>query len=561
VRHGPKVVRLSKSDSTRMGAFGSVALGVAMTLVFGLLVLPVAIVALPELGSTASANGVPLQNGDVLASVGNGEIDNYSPSGALNDTLNNGTNAHFTTGGCFDTSGDFFVANFDSNSLSEFGPDGSLLNSTWATDPSNPESCTVDVHNDVFVGGPGAPIIYEYNSSGTLINSFNVQGGSGTGGTDWVDLEADECTLLYTGQGSEILSYNVCTQTQNPDFATGLPQPCFGLRIRPNGDVMVACASKVIRLNAAGIQKQSYTIPGASQLFSMNLDPDNSTFWTGDDTNGEVFRVSIASGFVMSSFNTAPAVGLFGVTLVGAINVSFPTVTLSPSTQTLTNGQTATVTAKIKNPEGSIDDQTVNFSVSGANTASGTGITNASGVTTFSYMGTNPGPDTVTATFSSAPGTATGTATVIWNPQICDSNSWPTQVTGAPTVFPNSPRGFYIGSNAAATFSLFVTQHQVTPVDRKPFSGTITTDGSFENVKAIRLEPSDTYSVSADLHTLTFNFLNVGHIDGLSFVATCGSTITFNLNFNNASAKPSMINLGRPSTNPSANPFTFTRSS
>jgi hypothetical protein len=559
MRLDPKLARLSKSDSRRLSAFGSVALGVAFTLVSGLLALPVATIALPVFDGTASANGVPLQPGDVLASVGDGEVDNFSPSGALNDTLNNGTNATFTTGGCFDTSGDFFVTNFDSNSLSEFDAAGNLVQSTWATAPSLPESCTVNAQNDVFVGGQGAPIIREFDPSGALINSFNVQGGSGTGGTDWVDL-ADQCTLLYTGQGSEILSYNVCTKTQNPEFASGLPGPCFGLRVRPNGDVMVACASEVIRFNKAGVQKQTYTIPAAGQLFSINLDPDNSTFWTGDDTTGEVFHVSILSGSVLSAFGTSPAQGLFGLALVGEINTSLPTLTLSPSTQMHTVGQTATVTAKIKNPVGSIDGQTVNFSVSGANTASGTATTDASGKATFSYVGTNPGPDTVTATFTSTAGTATGTATVTWTSQTCDSGSWPTQVNGVPAVFPNMPRGYYIGANAAGTFNFEVTQHQTSAPVRNLFSGTITTDGSFQNVAAIRLEPRDSFSVSPDLHTLTVRFDNVGHIDGIRFTAMCGSTITFNLNFKGAPARLSMINLGRPSTNPSGNPFTFTRS-
>ncbi len=557
MRHDPRAVRLSKSESGRLSPFKPIALGVVITLVLGLLALPIASIALPALTTTASANGVPLLAGDVLASVGDGEVDNYSPTGTLNDTLNNGTGADFTTGGCFDTSGDFFVTNFDSNSLSEFSPAGNLLQSTWATEPSVPESCTVNAQNDVFVGGPGAPVIYEYNPSGALIKSFNVQGGSGTGGTDWVNLEADQCTLLYTGDGSEILSYNVCTQTQNPDFATGLPEPCFELRIRPNGDVMVACASEVIRFNSAGTRQQTYTIPDAGELFSMNLDPDNSTFWTGDDTSGEIYHVSIASGSVINAFNSAPAVGLFGVTLVGAINVALPTVTLSPSTQTLTTEQTATVTAQVTNPGGSIDGQTVNFSVSGANTASGPGTTNASGQTTFSYVGTNPGMDTVTATFSSA----TGTATVTWNPPNCDSGDWPRQVTGTPTVYPNLPNGFYIGANADGVFSLEVTHRESNPLVFYRFSGTVTTDGIFNDVNGIRLEKNDKYSVSADKHSLTFSFKNVGHIDGISFLPMCGSMISFNLSIKSAPAATSKINLGVPSTNPSSNPFTFTRSS
>jgi hypothetical protein len=530
------------------------AFGAAITLVLGLLTLPVASIALPVLDTPASANGVPLQTGDVLASVGNGEVDNYSGSGGLNDTLNDGTGATNTTGVCFDTSGDLFVTNFLSDTLSEFSPAGNLVHSTWATEPSTPESCTVNAQNDVFVGGPGAPVIYEYDPSGTLINSFQVQGGSGTGGTDWVDLESDDCTLLYTGEGSAILSYNVCTHTQNPDFATGLPGPCFELRIRPNGDVMVACASEVIRLDSAGTQQQTYTIPNTGELFSMNLDPDNSTFWTGDDTTGEVFHVGIGSGNVVSSFNSSPPVGLFGLALVGAINVATPTVTLSPSTQTLNTGQTATVTATITNPGGSIDGQTVNFTVSGANSASGSATTNASGQAQFSYVGTNSGSDAIDATF----GGATGTASVTWT---CDSGPWPTQVRGVPTVHPNMPEGFYIGVNADGVFSMEVTHRQLNPRVYYHFSGTVTTDGSFTNVTPITLEKGDHFSVSTDQHTLTFDFLNGGDIDGVSFVPMCGSTIGFNLAIKGAPARTSKINLGSPSTNPGGNPFAFSRSS
>ena len=358
----------------------------------------------------AGADGVALKAEDVLASVGNGLVDNYSPSGTLLDTLDTTTDASYTTGGCFDSSGDFFVTDFDSNEISEFNASGNLVNSDWASPSNSPESCTVDASNDIYVGGPGGPIVYEYNSSGTQLNAFSVAGGSGTGGTDWLDLESDQCTLLYTGEGSEILSYNACTQTQNPDFATGLPEPCFALRIRPDGDVMVACASEVLRFNSTGTLLQTYTIPNSSTLFAMNLDPDNTSFWTGDIDNGTVSHIDIATGDVLTQFNSSPGTSLAGLTLVGGIIVSQPTLTLSPPTASANVGSSDTVTATITNPGGSISDQTVDFSVSGANTTTGTATTNASGQATFSYVAANVGSDTVTGTFLSA----TGTATVTW---------------------------------------------------------------------------------------------------------------------------------------------------
>ena len=143
----------------------------------------------------------------------------------------------------------------------------------------------------------------------------------------------------------------------------------------------------------------------------------------------------------------------------------------------------------------------------------------------------------------------------------CPSGPWPAQVTGGPNVTAGMNQGFYIGANTNGTFSLEVTHHKMTPRVLYHFSGTVTTDGTFDNVSAISLEKEDTFSVSPDQHTLTLNFNNGGDIDGVSFVPTCGSTITFNLSIKSASADTSRINLGKPSTNPSSNPFTFTRPS
>ncbi len=142
---------------------------------------------------------------------------------------------------------------------------------------------------------------------------------------------------------------------------------------------------------------------------------------------------------------------------------------------------------------------------------------------------------------------------------FCPSGPWPAQVTGVPNVKPGMKQGFYIGVKADGAFSLRVTRPKTNPRVFYHFSGTVTTDGSFVDVEPITLEKGDVYAVSPDGHTLTFDFNNGGDIDGLSFLPMCGSTITFDLSIKNASAATSRINLGVPSTNPSSNPFTFTR--
>jgi hypothetical protein len=382
-------------------------------------------IALVAPAQAADADGIPLAPGDVLAGTGAGQVKHFSPGGKPLDTLDTTTGSNFTTGMCFNSSGDLFVTNFSSSTISEFDRGGNLLKATWATLPTSPaeispESCTIDASDHMYVGNPNSPTptIYEFNTSGTQINSFAVTGGSGTGGTDWLDLAADQCTILYTGEGSEILSYNACFDTQEPALTTSLPAPCFELRIRPNGEVMVACASEVVRLDSTGNVLQTYHVPGSSSLFSMSLDPDNSSFWTGDSSNGEVFQLEIASGSVVRSFNSSPTVQLLGLAIVGGIVVSQqPTLTLTPPTATGTVGTSNTVTATITNPGGSVSGQLVSFGVKGANTASGTGTTNTSGQASFTYTGTNAGTDAITASFTNEGGaTATGKASVNWVP-------------------------------------------------------------------------------------------------------------------------------------------------
>jgi hypothetical protein len=129
-------------------------------------------------------------------------------------------------------------------------------------------------------------------------------------GVDWIDLSADQCTIFYTSEGSSVKRFNVCTQTQLSDLAKGLDGQCFALRIRLNGEVMVACDSAVYRLSNTGATLQTYALPEQS-LFAMNLDPDGTSFWSAAFEGSTLYRVDIASGKVLGGIHSdVSAVGL-----------------------------------------------------------------------------------------------------------------------------------------------------------------------------------------------------------------------------------------------------------
>jgi hypothetical protein len=80
-------------------------------------------------------------------------------------------------------------------------------------------------------------------------------GGNDTGGTDWTGLLLDGHTIIYDGEGTKLLSYNLLTQTQNPDFTSAATEDAlfhiFAFRVIPNGpdagDVLLANSIDAVR--------------------------------------------------------------------------------------------------------------------------------------------------------------------------------------------------------------------------------------------------------------------------------------------------------------------------
>jgi len=106
------------------------------------------------------------------------------------------------------------------------------------------------------------------------------------------------------------------------------------------------------------------------------------------------------------------------VAALGGAEVTIPGFVLSPTTATNPVNTPHTVTITVSTTTGGVTlpvaGVTVNFAVTGANTASGSCVTDANGQCTFSYTGTNGGTDTITATATVAGQAQTATATKEW---------------------------------------------------------------------------------------------------------------------------------------------------
>ena len=273
---------------------------------------------------TGTAQAVQFQEGDVFAAIGSGQVEHYDSAGVLLETLNT-TRGGFTTGMAFDSAGNLYVTNFSDSSVSRFDTQGNLTDAVFVDSQVgnlSSESIVFAANGDFYVGhADGAADIEKYAADGTYLQSFDV--ATTARGSDWIDLAADQTTLLYTSENFEVLAYDTATDTQLADFAALDDRAAFALRILDDGGVLVSDSINVKRLDSAGNTIQTYDVLGNNGFFSLNLDADGTSFWAGDFGTGDLFKFDMASGTLLQTISTGSA-SLFGVTVFGEKTAAIP---------------------------------------------------------------------------------------------------------------------------------------------------------------------------------------------------------------------------------------------
>ena len=248
-------------------------------------------------------------------------------------TLSTGQMGTPTGSSTHDAGGNLYVTDFNGNAVFKFDTSGTLVGTFGTGYNADPESIVFDAAGNAFVGqAGGSHNLLEFDSSGMLIHTFSpaIQ----RQGTDWIDLASDQHTIFYTSEGSSVKRFDTAMGgSQLGDFASlGATDSLFALRLLSDGGLLVADVtnadtatptSKVVRLKSDGSVAQTYTIAGANFLFSLNLDPDGTSFWTGDSQNGNLYKVDIATGTVEETIPTGELNGrLNGVSVFGEIQAS-----------------------------------------------------------------------------------------------------------------------------------------------------------------------------------------------------------------------------------------------
>jgi hypothetical protein len=155
---------------------------------------------------------------------------------------------------------------------------------------------------------------------------------------------------------------------------------------------------------------------------------------------------------------------------------------------------------------------------------------------------------------TAAAATSVTTATDGVSTTACSGGPWPWSVQGAPAFHAGSPAGDYLWHGSTG-WHLRVTHIGTYAV---VFSGTIRANQPL-HVTGYRLEPEDSFTLSADGLSLTYRFRNHGGLDGLDFTTECATRLGVGGRMNGVPLPVRRIWLGHAGRHPLQNPFVILR--
>ena len=284
-------------------------------------------------------------NGDVFVGVANGQYNVYSNAGVFKQTLTNNSASGYTLGCGFTANmSELYTLNNDNEAVEVYdgNPPHSQVNSIH-TPPqtTGPLSIVFDKTGNWHISAMDDFIdVVKYSPSNSVLDIYSPDQSA-----SWIELAKDGTTLFYPNGVNEIDRYDLTTGTDLPNFSGALPAgPVYGPRLLPpfdgSGGLLAPATSEVLRLDQDGNIIQTYPIPGAQNLFTVNLDPNGTSFWVGDGLTNLLYRLNIASGAIeIGPIHTANSASsqLNGVCLRGepsgrSADLTPPVVTVVAST-------------------------------------------------------------------------------------------------------------------------------------------------------------------------------------------------------------------------------------
>jgi hypothetical protein len=256
----------------------------------------------------AAADGGGSRSGDVFISLQSGAVQWWRSDGTFVKTLQ-GVVPGKAEGMAFDAAMNLYVTHHcadpacrSGNSVERFSPKGVSMGAFGGGYNCNPTSISFDAGGTCYVGQADCTgDLLAINAAGAHVASHDA--AVEARGTIWIDIAADGCTVLYTSSGTRVMRFNICARAQLPDLAT-LPDTAYAVKALPGGGALVANNSVIVRLDSGGDVAQTYDIPGQPDLW-LSLDPSgDGAFWAANYGSSNVYKIDLATGAVLGSFNT-----------------------------------------------------------------------------------------------------------------------------------------------------------------------------------------------------------------------------------------------------------------
>ncbi len=284
-------------------------------------------------GSSArAATFSPIAKGDIIASLANGQVDEYSPSGTLVQTLI--SNARTPTGSAFDGAGNLYVTEFIGNDIlkvdgstgavSVFSND-SILGDGTAFD--SPESIAFGPgYTRMYVSdanrfGSGGGIHIIDTATGKGVGSLPLpssSGSEGAGESDWLAFDHTG-TLFMTNENPAqgIMQVDLSSKDiVQPSFVANLPNYGYALSFDANGNIWLSDTSSILEYDPSGKLINTITNPSFQTVFSAVFNPPYNTVYAGDLSSGNIFTYDL-HGNLLNTFNVGS--GVDGLSVAGTI--------------------------------------------------------------------------------------------------------------------------------------------------------------------------------------------------------------------------------------------------
>lgn len=281
----------------------------------------------------AKANSAPLSYGDILVGIDSGRIRHYDSLGTylgdlqveFDSVIASYTSRADIAGMAVDWEGNLYATVFQHDKIAKFSPEGNFLGYFGTTHYYSPESMVKDFEGSFYVGLADANgLLTKFDKNGTSIDYYTLPIIDETErGTDWIQLAPDQRTLYYTSESQRILRYDLKSRQPLPDFATvEAPEGVYfyAMRLRDNGEVLVAADSLIYRFDTGGFVVDTYADTGSNLYFGLTLDPDENTFWATNYLEAKIQKFDIESGALLQTIDVTadgPAQSVQGIMVYG----------------------------------------------------------------------------------------------------------------------------------------------------------------------------------------------------------------------------------------------------